>query len=142
MKNNRIEFRISNSQKDFLKLFAKAKGVTTSEIIELAVKSFIDNENILTSKANTIVNNICDLISDFENFRDYSNNLNEDEIQFLKSLDFCYQLLIRTNMIKNDSANTVPMPQKMKDSQDDQETTFRHALCENKTADELINSFK
>lgn len=75
---------------------------------------------------------VSDLLQQFEAQRDYGDGLSHDEQQFYEVLNFVYDLLSRTNII---SSILVPMPEEMKEPGFDQDTVQKYGISGGVLAD-------
>lgn len=74
-------------------------------------------------------------ITALEARRDYNNDFTSDETELLSALNFCYDLLSRTEII---SSITVPTPEEMKEPGMDDDMIQRFGIVSNQLADEVL----
>lgn len=79
----------------------------------------------MIEQSTILMQQVSDLLQQFEAQRDYGDGLSPDAQQFYEVLNFVYDLLSRTNII---SSIQVPMPEEMKEPGFDQDKVQKYGI--------------
>ena len=136
-KTHRKSLRLTEAQDNQFAKLVKEIGGSKSDVLAVLMAEYENNRNKSMLKlANQITSQVSDMLGVLYHYNEFQE-LSKEQTQFLKALEVCEQLLLRTDLIANDPDNTVEVPDEMKDDDNPDDTTYKYALS-NSIAEEII----
>ncbi len=140
MKDEKLHMRVSAELSEKFKISAKNEGLSQSDLFEKILAFYNENKKQRIETISTkIVKLLSDSITEIEAIRDYET-INKDEEQFLKTIDYAYELLIRSTIVMQNPENTITTPSEIK-GEGDPDTMYKYGFSNLGLIDEVIKQF-
>ena len=140
MKDEKLHMRVSAELSEKFKISAKNEGLSQSDLFEKILTFYNENKKQRIETISTkLVKVLSDSITEIEAIRDYET-INKDEEQFLKTIDYAYELLIRSTIVMQNPENTITTPSEIKD-EGDPDTMYKYGFSNLGLIDEVIKQF-